>query len=122
MTDTKASLGRGENDNSSYYGVKLEESFSSHQAMPLYPSVTEIQSNEFAFAALLEDGSVVSWGAHTHGGDGEDIQDQLKNIQFIAATSMAFCAVTNDGKVATWGRGDESGDSSAIQRHLSSLI
>ena len=72
--------------------------------------------------ALLEDGSVVSWGAHTHGGDSEDIQDQLKNIQFIAATSMAFCAVTNDGKVVTWGRGDEGGDSSAIQSQLSSLI
>ena len=29
----KAIAWRGENDNSSYYGVKLEESFSSHQAM-----------------------------------------------------------------------------------------
>jgi alpha-tubulin suppressor-like RCC1 family protein len=103
----------GENDNPGFFGVRLTEPAC---------AVIEIQSNDFAFAALLADGSVVSCGTYTHGGDSEDIQDQLKNIQFIASTTMAFCAVTNDGKVVTWGRGDEGGDSSAIQRQLSSLM
>ena len=96
----------GENDNPLFFGVRLTEPAC---------AVIEIQSNDFAFAALLADGSVVSWGTYTHGGDSEDIQDQLKNIQFIAKTAMAFCAVTRDGKVVTWGRQDEGGDSSGIQ-------
>ena len=103
----------GENDNPGFVGVRLTEPAC---------AVIEIQSNDFAFAALLADGSVVSWGTYTHGGDSEDIQDQLKNIQFIASTTMAFCAVTKNGKFVTWGRGDEGGDSTAIQRQLSSLM
>ena len=103
----------GTPDSPGFHGVEPEESC---------PSATQIQSNEFAYAALLEDGSVVSWGHYPHGGDSSYYQDQLKNVQFIAATSMAFCAITNDGQVVTWGRYDEGGDSRAIQSQLSSLI
>ena len=37
--------------------------------------VQQIQATNFAFAAILEEGSVVTWG---HGGDSSAVRDQLK--------------------------------------------
>lgn len=38
-----------------------------------------------AFAAILADGSVVTWGAPTYGGDNSKVQHQLRNVQHIKA-------------------------------------
>ena len=46
-------------------------------------SVREIHGNdgnESAFAAILADGSVVSWGDPDFGGDNAAVKDQLKNV------------------------------------------
>ena len=53
-----------------------------------------------AFAAILADGSVVTWG---RGGDSSAVQDQLRNVQQVHATSFAFAAILADGSVVTWG-------------------
>ena len=42
-----------------------------------------------AFAAILRDGSVVTWGQGS-GGDSSSVQDQLKNVQQIRASSGAI--------------------------------
>ena len=55
-----------------------------------------------AFAAILADGSVVTWGAPEHGGDSRAVQDQLKNVQQIQASDSAFAAILDDGSVVTW--------------------
>jgi hypothetical protein len=44
------------------------------------PHVQQIQSNHDAFAALLADGGVVTWGSARHGGDSSRIQDKLQNL------------------------------------------
>eukprot|EP00439_Symbiodinium_sp_Y106_P032110 s577_g3.t2 len=69
-----------------------------------------------AFAAILGDGSVVSWG-----GNSSAVQDQLKNVQQIQATKQAFAAILGDGSVVTWGNAGYSGDSSAVRDQLKNV-
>ena len=71
-----------------------------------------------AFAAILEDGSVVSWGNEDSGGDSSAVGDQLKGVQQIQATYDAFAAILKDGSVVTWGNEDCGGDSSAVGDQL----
>ena len=56
-----------------------------------------------AFAAILEDGSVVTWGDADFGGDSSEVRDQLKGVQQIQAGAYAFAAILADGSVVTWG-------------------
>eukprot|EP00434_Breviolum_minutum_P007778 symbB.v1.2.006864.t1/scaffold415.1/size208980/7 len=44
------------------------------------PGVQQIQASHGAFAAILEDGNVVTWGRADYGGDSSAVQDQLKGI------------------------------------------
>ena len=46
-------------------------------------TVQQIQAAAQAFAAILDDGSVVTWGGTLDGGDSRDVQDQLKTVQHI---------------------------------------
>ena len=55
-----------------------------------------IQAAFGAFAAILGDGSVVTWGRAS-------VVRELKNVQQIQATSSAFAAILVDGSVETWG-------------------
>ena len=78
----------------------------------------QIHASSGAFAAILEDGSVVTWGDSGFGGHSSAVQDQLHGVQQIQATSGAFAAILADGSVVTWGRADCGGDSSAVQDEL----
>ena len=80
--------------------------------------VQQIQAANMAFAAILEDGSVVTWGLADYGGDSSAVQDQLRNVQQIQATDGAFAAILADGSVVTWGLADDGGDSSAVRDQL----
>ena len=71
-----------------------------------------------AFAAILADGSVVTWGDLDRDGDSSAVQDQLKNVQQIQATFWAFAAILADGSVVAWGHKAYGGDSSAVQDQL----
>ena len=72
-------------------------------------NVQQIQASKKAFAAILGDGSVVTWGNHRHGGDSSAAQDQLKNVQQLQAAEHAFAAILGDGSVVTWGHADWGG-------------
>ena len=69
----------------------------------------QIQSSQRAFAAILEDGSVVTWGNVDYGGCSSAVQGQLKTVQQIQSTSGAFAAILADGSVVTWGARDYGG-------------
>ena len=43
-----------------------------------------------AFSAILGDGSVVPWGSSASGGNSRAVQDQLKGVQQIQASSRAL--------------------------------
>ena len=81
----------------------------------------QTQATESAFAAILVDGSVVTWGDADCGGDGTAVRDQLKNVQQIQATKHAFAAIRGDGSVVTWGAADCGGDSSAVRDQLKNV-
>ena len=66
-------------------------------------NVQQICSTYTAFAAILADGSVVTWGHTAYGGKSSGVQDQLKNVQQICGTRGAFAAILADGSVVTWG-------------------
>ena len=84
-------------------------------------NVQKIQANRSAFAAILDDGSVVSWGTACMGGNSTAVQQQLKKVQQIHASEGAFAAILGDGSVVTWGDPDAGGDSSAVQSQLKNV-
>ena len=49
------------------------------------------------------------------------MQEQLKNVQQIQATSYAVAAVLGDGSVVIWGDADYGGDSRALQDELKNV-
>ena len=71
-----------------------------------------------AFAALLGDGSVVTWGDADCGGDSSVVQDHLRDVKQIQASYRAFAAILGDGSVLAWGHENYGGDSSAVQDQL----
>ena len=78
----------------------------------------QIQATERAIAAILADGSVVTWGDAGYGGDSSAVQDQLRGAQQIQATDYAFAAILEDESVVTWGDRDLGADSSAVGDQL----
>ena len=56
-------------------------------------NVQQIQGSDNAFAAILKDGSVVTWGMADGGGNSSAVQNQLKNVQHIQAAGRAFAAI-----------------------------
>ena len=61
----------------------------------------QIQDTSGAFAAILDDGCVVTWGDTDCGGDSSAVQDQLTDVQQIQATSGAFAAILGDGSLVS---------------------
>ena len=85
--------------------------------LTLHVSRVQIQSSSVSFAAILGDGSVVTWG-YPKFGDSSTVQSQLKNVQRIQATHAAFAAIVGDGSVVTWGGSGVGADSSSVQDQL----
>ena len=79
---------------------------------------SRLQATGTAFAAILEDGSVVTWGRADYGGDSSAVGDQLRGLQQIKATRGAFAAIQEDRSVVTWGSAKKGGDSSAVRDQL----
>ena len=112
--------------------------------------VQQIQATLQAFAAILSDRSVVTWGEENYGGDSGAVQDQLKGVQQIQASleawgdadhggdshavqdqpkgvqhiqafSCAFAAILSDGSVVTRGDAKYGGDGRAVQDQLNGV-
>merc|ERR1711972_405763 len=72
--------------------------------------VRELVSTHQAFAALKDDGSVVSWGRAQYGGDSTAVAAQIgSGVVQIAGTKSAFAAMKDDGSVVCWGVGSVLG-------------
>ena len=77
-----------------------------------------IQATKEAFAAILADGSVVTWGHCRCGGDSSRVQERLKGVQQVQATSRAFSAILDNGSVVSWSDASAGGDSSYLEDQL----
>lgn len=74
--------------------------------------------NDFAFAAIKADGTVVTWGNSDNGGDSSAVAADLTNVQSISSSTAAFAALKADGSVVTWGSSSSGGDSSSVASAL----
>ena len=75
--------------------------------------------NDYAFAALKADGSVVTWGSSNFGGNSSAVAAKLTGgVEAIYSTSRAFAALKVDGSVVTWGDSSYGGNSSAVAAQL----
>ena len=68
-------------------------------------NVKEIYSTDSAFAAIKNDGTVITWGNSRRGGDPGDVSDLLLNIVEIVSTFDGFAALNENGMVFSWGEG-----------------
>ncbi|MFZ4524039.1 MAG: FG-GAP-like repeat-containing protein, partial [Chlorobium sp.] len=79
--------------------------------------------NDYAFAAIREDGSVVTWGHGYCGGDSSAVADKLDgnvDVVQVFSTNYGFAALRTDGSVVTWG--GYGGDSSAVNEEINGDI
>ncbi|WP_308411359.1 Calx-beta domain-containing protein, partial [Cylindrospermopsis raciborskii] len=84
----------------------------------LTSGVTQIFSNDGAFAALKSDGSVVTWGSSFNGGDSSSVSSRLTSgVTQIFSNYFAFAALKSDGSVVTWGD-----DSRSVSSRLTSGV
>ena len=67
--------------------------------------VQEIYSTDSAFAALKNDGTVVTWGNPQRGGNPGAVSNLLQGVVDIVSTNSGFAALTGDGTVISWGEG-----------------
>ena len=91
-----------------------------------YPShsVSEYR-NEYAFAALRADGSVVTWGDSSYGGDSSAVASRIDgsiDVTQVFSNSFAFAALRADGSLVTWGHSSYGGDSSAVASRIDGSI
>ncbi|CAE7808777.1 kidins220b, partial [Symbiodinium sp. KB8] len=90
-------------------------------SLTLHITRVKVQASGFAFAAILGDGSVVTWGNPVFGGHSSAVQDKLKNVQQIQASAYNFAAILADGSIVTWGMASDGADSSAVQDQLKNV-
>ena len=81
-------------------------------------NVQMIRFTQTAFAAVLADGTVETWGSRRHGGNCRTVETRLIDVQDISATFGAFAARLGSGRVVTWGDPTCGGDSSGVQNRL----
>ena len=62
-----------------------------------------VHAAHYAIAAILADGSVVTWGDPSFGGDSSAVQHQLRNVIQVCASHFAFAAILADGSIHMWG-------------------
>eukprot|EP00439_Symbiodinium_sp_Y106_P006818 s4348_g1.t1 len=84
-------------------------------------NVKQIQASGSAFAAIRDDGTVVTWGLSVFGADSDAVQDKLKDVQQIQASEGAFAAILRDGAVVSWGGAGCGGDCSHVQEQLQNV-
>jgi len=80
-------------------------------------NVRQVCATNHAFAALLANGSVVTWGKQRYGGDDSSrVQQQRRDVRQISGTMASFAARLADGSVVTWGCSGNGGDSCRVQQ------
>lgn len=87
--------------------------------------VTSIISNNYAFAAIRTDGSVVTWGKGSNGGDSSAVAKQLDgtiDVTSIKSNGSAYAALRADGSVVTWGSSGNGGNSSSVAKQLDGTV
>ena len=84
---------------------------------PLLQSAGEMG---LSFAAVKNDGSVVTWGVAHCGGNSDEVRDKLTGgVRQVVGIVCAFAPVKEDGSVITWEQSDFGGNSDSVKYQLS---
>ena len=68
-----------------------------------YYTTVKFFSTDEAFAAIIANDQVMTWGHADYGGDSRAVQAELKqDVDTIYSTDRAFAAKMRDGTVVTW--------------------
>lgn len=89
------------------------------------PPVVSVSNGFTTFAALRQDGSVITWGMAGNGGDSSSVASQLDGtipVISVEGISYAMAALRADGSVVSWGSSSSGGDSSAVASQLDGTI
>ena len=79
--------------------------------------------NLSAFAAITGNGSVITWGGASTGGNSAAVAGNLtSNVKAVYSAARAFAALKVDGSVITWGDASYGGDSTAVAARLTSDV
>ena len=63
--------------------------------------VDEIYFAGRAFATVLKDGTVVTWGQSVDGGDSNDVQAKMRGVDKTYSKHTAFSEILRDGPLVT---------------------
>eukprot|EP00438_Fugacium_kawagutii_P036591 Skav223943 [mRNA] locus=scaffold1465:385569:403251:+ [translate_table: standard] len=64
----------------------------------------QVCASQGAFAALLGNGSVVTWGDVDYGGESQVHQEELRDVRLLRSSFTLFAAICGDERrVVTWG-------------------
>ena len=78
--------------------------------------VVDVVASDQAFAALKDDGSVVTWGSGLFGGNSSAVASELQqDVVDVVASTSAFAARRSDGSVVVWGDQSAGGDATSVQ-------
>jgi alpha-tubulin suppressor-like RCC1 family protein len=79
--------------------------------------------NTYAFAAVKNTGSTVTWGAPSYGGDSGAVSEQLSSgVMRIYSSERSFAALRQDGSVVSWLLAVYGGDNSSVAGQLDSGV
>ncbi|AQS39108.1 hypothetical protein Sps_03993 [Shewanella psychrophila] len=85
--------------------------------------VTQIFGSLQSLSALKNDGSVVTWGNASFGGDSSAVAAELSSgVLEVFPAKLAIAALKDDGSVVTWGDAGNGGDSSTVAAQLTSGV
>jgi len=102
----------------SYFMMGREYAGDESRVLPELSKSSRLFNNHYAFAAIQDDGSVISWGNPNNGGDSSEVSTELNGVVDIASTQRAFSALTSTGEVISWGSTTSGGDNSSIKDKL----
>jgi hypothetical protein len=80
--------------------------------------IVNVQGNPSAFAAVTEEGSLVTWGDATLGGDSSVIRSKLQQkVRQVTPSLKGFFAILEDWSLIYWG-GTSGIGMSAVKHQL----
>ena len=91
--------------------------------LPSNTVINSFHNTSNAFAVILGDNSVFTWGSEYQGGNSSNVSSSLSSgVVDIFNTGGAFAAIKENGSVVTWGSAASGGDSSLVASELSSGV
>ena len=83
----------------------------------------ETELFRYSFAVLKTDGSVITWGSSSLGGDSSSVVSKVSyGVSELFATSGAYAALKTDGSIVTWGSILGGSDATAYRQQLSTDV